>query len=136
MPTQHILRVRRTDQPSDEAFILINATQNGPAALDLQLLGTDGEAPFVAVVSQKNINGLRAANYRGSDSEWSDTLAFALLQKDESNAIRDVELVATVDDQITLVIRKNISGITVSCAFGCVYKQINQQSSNAWERSN
>ncbi len=46
MTTEHILRVPRSDSKGD--FVLINVTSNGKSALDLRLLATEGESPYVA----------------------------------------------------------------------------------------
>lgn len=43
----HILRVPLSDA-SEDAYVLINASSNGPSPLDLKLLATEGTAPYIA----------------------------------------------------------------------------------------
>lgn len=43
----HILRVPISDS-SEDAYVLINVTSNGPSPLDLKLLATEGTAPYIA----------------------------------------------------------------------------------------
>lgn len=74
-------------------------------------------------VKQSSIRKLRASNYQGTDQEWETLLRHALLQEHpgpedaSADIINGVEIVATVSDggksgQLTLLIRKDISGIT------------------------
>ena len=46
MATEHILYLPRSD--SDEEYVLINVSSGGPASLDLKLLATEGEYPYIA----------------------------------------------------------------------------------------
>ena len=46
MVTENVLCVPRSDSEGD--YILVNATSNGPSPLDLRILATEGEAPYVA----------------------------------------------------------------------------------------
>lgn len=43
--TEHILRVPRSDSEGD--FVLINVASNGKSPLDLKLLATEGECPYI-----------------------------------------------------------------------------------------
>lgn len=45
MDEQHILRIPRSDDP--ENFVLINVRKTGKSALDLKLVATEGEDPYV-----------------------------------------------------------------------------------------
>lgn len=45
MTTEYILRVPRSDSEGD--FVLVNVTSNGKSALDLKLLATEGESPYI-----------------------------------------------------------------------------------------
>lgn len=45
MATEHILRVPRSDSEGD--FVLVNVSSNGKSPLDLKLLATEGESPYV-----------------------------------------------------------------------------------------
>jgi len=51
-PGSRVLRVRRTDVDTD-SFVLVNVTPQGSRALDLKLVGTDGDDVYIA--SSKSI---------------------------------------------------------------------------------
>ena len=46
MATEHILHLPRSD--SREEYVLVNVSSGGPSPLDLQLLATEGECPYIA----------------------------------------------------------------------------------------
>ena len=46
MATEHILYLARSD--SDEEHVLVNVSSAGPSLLDLKLLATEGESPYIA----------------------------------------------------------------------------------------
>lgn len=112
MSPSHVLRVRRTDGD----YVLVNVQQIGSSPLDVKLIGTDGNAPFVAEIKQANIVGFKEKKHQASLDEWTKCLSAVLLQQpSDSAAVIGVEAVATVSDQtISLAIRRNIGGITVS----------------------
>ncbi|WEW56326.1 hypothetical protein PRK78_001769 [Emydomyces testavorans] len=103
MVNEQILRIERSDSP--EAFVLINVSKAGKSELDLRLIATEGENPYVGSgrlsasidslmlsqfpsstrqaadtlmfsVKTSQISKLRAKNYRGSDEEWSGILSY------------------------------------------------------------
>ncbi len=45
MPSEHILRIARDDE--EGRYILMNVSSSGPSPLDLKLLATEGESPYV-----------------------------------------------------------------------------------------
>ena len=45
MMSEHILRVPRADSEGD--FVIVNVASNGSSPLDLRLLATEGESPYV-----------------------------------------------------------------------------------------
>ena len=45
MASEHILRIPRSD--SDGEFVIVNVTANGSSPLDLKLLATEGESPYI-----------------------------------------------------------------------------------------
>lgn len=45
MAPSQVLRFARTDD--DASFVLVQATAAGPRPLDLKLIGTEGDAPYV-----------------------------------------------------------------------------------------
>jgi len=66
------------------------------------------------------VKELRAPNYKGGNGEWEAVLSHCLLQepieKQSATTNQGIEMVASVEGNsgITIMIRKNISGITVS----------------------
>lgn len=44
MSSEQILRFSRDDQ--EGGYVLVNVTSEGPSALDLKLLATEGESPY------------------------------------------------------------------------------------------
>ena len=46
-PGSRVLRVRRADVDTD-SFVLLNVTSQGSRALDLKIVGTDGDDVYVA----------------------------------------------------------------------------------------
>lgn len=109
----HVLRLRRTDQPDN--FVLLHSQQNGPAVLDLRLVGTDGENPFVAEIKHSKVQKFRSSQYQGTQEEWISILSALLLRHQAAaDVTQGLEAVASVAaDAITVSFRKNISGITV-----------------------
>ncbi|KAF2097152.1 hypothetical protein NA57DRAFT_57752 [Rhizodiscina lignyota] len=119
MADERVLRVRRLDASDDDSsFVLLKITRTGSHALDLRIVGTEGEYPFIGTVKQSQVRKLRAANYQGTDAEWEAVLKWALLleapETAEAKLVEAVETVASVggDGQISITVRKNISGIT------------------------
>ncbi|KAK2766174.1 hypothetical protein FQN54_007690 [Arachnomyces sp. PD_36] len=121
METQQILRIPRSDDP--ESFVLVNVARNGKSQLDLKLVATEGEDPYVGSVKQSRLKSLRAKNYQDSDEEWARILSHVFVPDRKSPAShrdwdKSLEVVATVkevdDDEKELVItlRKRIDGIT------------------------
>lgn len=56
---EHVLRITRSDD--SEGFVLLNVSSNGPQPLDLRVLGTEGENPFV-LESEPNSSYLKREN--------------------------------------------------------------------------
>ncbi|KAL1311157.1 hypothetical protein AAFC00_001359 [Neodothiora populina] len=107
-----LLKVRRTDQPQD--FILVHCQPQGPGPLDLRLVGTDGQQPFVATITQASLQDIRSSGYNGTDEEWRSILEALLAHRQPNpDLIQALDPVASVNDEtISITIRKNISGIT------------------------
>lgn len=121
MSQPRVLRIQRTDDGA-ESYVLIKVEQSGSSPLDLQIVATDGASPFVGQIRQASIGKLQNKNFKGTSQEWAIILSAALLkQKDAltSAEAKEVESVATVNEQqIEIVIRKNVGGITVSGLVG------------------
>lgn len=115
MAATHVLRVRRTDDPS--ANLLLNVTQTSKTRpLDLKLVATEHEHVYVGSLKSANLAALQASNYRGDDDEWKAIVAYVLLhQRPDANldALQGLEAVAAISGETcTLTLRKNIGGIT------------------------
>ncbi|KAF4441914.1 hypothetical protein F53441_11874 [Fusarium austroafricanum] len=114
-----VLRFPRSDDNS--AFVLLQVTPRGSKRLDLKLVGTEGEAPYVAscksfhspLTSQSRrpwVVSLRVKNCPASESEWQQILEDLFQQ----NPLPDIQATATIQSEksISITIRKEIQGIT------------------------
>ncbi|KAL2041730.1 hypothetical protein N7G274_005514 [Stereocaulon virgatum] len=117
MEVEHILRIPRSDSEGD--CVLVNAASKGKNLLDLKLLATEGEAPYVAEIKQSRISKLRDKRNKLSDADWEATLKSALCQRNPQYAhskaenLEKLETIATIaGDSLALTFRHNISGIT------------------------
>jgi hypothetical protein len=108
-----VLRLPRTDVDGD--FVLVNVLQSGPDPLDLKLIATDGEAPFVRHIRQKAIHKLLSSSSSSDSDRWPAILSSVLLRSiSDGSTMAGVEAVANLSDsQLTITIRNKISGITV-----------------------
>ncbi|KAK2749207.1 hypothetical protein FQN57_006822 [Myotisia sp. PD_48] len=122
MVDESILRIPRSDSSGD--FILIKASRSGTSKLDLDLVGTEGESPYVGTVKTSQINKLRAKNYRGGDDEWAAILSHVfkldITAEVSQEWIAGLEVVAFVESdgdddeekELTITLRKRIDSIT------------------------
>ncbi|KAF4999755.1 hypothetical protein FDECE_11410 [Fusarium decemcellulare] len=127
MAQAYVLRFARSDDKS--AFVLVQVTPKGSKRLDLKLVGTEGEAPYVAscksshspsITSQSRNPGpqfpaltvvsLRVKNCPASEAEWQQILEDLFHQE----PLPDIQATATVQSEksISITIRKEIQGIT------------------------
>ncbi|MCJ1391476.1 hypothetical protein MMC18_004340 [Xylographa bjoerkii] len=114
MASDHILRIPRSDIQGEH--VLVNVSTNGPALLDLKLIGTEGTTPFLVTVKESGVAKLLSKNSSVNFSQWEAILQAILLQKrpiaSTSEALTNLEVIASlVGDQLSIVFRKNISGI-------------------------
>ncbi|KAH7371944.1 hypothetical protein BKA66DRAFT_572513 [Pyrenochaeta sp. MPI-SDFR-AT-0127] len=96
--------------------VVIDVQQEGSHALDLRLVGCEGESPFVASIKQRNIGKLKH-KFKGSDDEWATVLSHFLLQKHPEHAsiLDRVRMVYTLkDNNLELSIRQDVQGIKVT----------------------
>ncbi|KAI9863850.1 MAG: hypothetical protein M1813_003502 [Trichoglossum hirsutum] len=111
-----VLRIPRVDA-NDESFVLLHVSQVGSVPLDLELVATEGEHPYIGSVRQDRLAKLRAKNYTGEDEEWAGILSATLLRKrqesSDAEAIKNLEVVASIneDNYLIITIRKDIGGI-------------------------
>ncbi|KAF5700958.1 mitotic apparatus p62 [Fusarium mundagurra] len=103
-----VLKFPRSDNKS--SFVLLQATPNGSKRLDLKLVGTEGEEPYVASLKHDKVVSLRVKNCPASESEWQRILEDLFQQE----PLLDIQATATVqsDKSISITIRKDIQGIT------------------------
>ncbi|RBR06418.1 hypothetical protein FVER53590_04910 [Fusarium verticillioides] len=103
-----VLKFPRSDDKS--SFVLLQATPNGSKRLDLKLVGTEGEEPYVASLKHDRVVSLRVKNCPASDSEWQRILEELFQQE----PLLDIQATATVQSEksISIIIRKDIQGIT------------------------
>ncbi|KAH8706643.1 hypothetical protein BGZ61DRAFT_450252 [Ilyonectria robusta] len=108
MAPTRILRFARTDDTS--AFVLLQVTPKGSRALDLKLVGTEGEAPYTVSLKQDRVSSLRVQNCPASESEWQAILESLFKQE----PLPDIQATATVQSEasISITIRKETQGIT------------------------
>ncbi|KAG9683614.1 hypothetical protein KCU76_g12977, partial [Aureobasidium melanogenum] len=102
----------RTDVAND--FVLVNVEPSGSDPLDLKLVATDGQSPFVTSVRQNQIQKLQASSSHIQLDHWQSILSAVLLQSIPNDpTLAGVEAVANVSpSQLTITIRNKISGIT------------------------
>ena len=112
----HVLRIRRVDDAPD-AFVLVNVEQEGSSTLDLRLTGTDGSSPFAGSIQQTQIGKLQGNKPQCTVEDWKLHLKAILLhdlESIQSETFSNVEVVATVDNSINIIVRRKIGDITVS----------------------
>ncbi|EFE34509.1 uncharacterized protein ARB_06910 [Trichophyton benhamiae CBS 112371] len=121
MSQDSILRIPRSDSSGD--YALIKVSKSGASDLDLQLVGTEGETPYVGSLTSSGIKKLRAKNYRGDDDEWAGILSYSFDRIPESSAnaewISGLEVLAAVqgdgdeeNKELHIALRKRIDSIT------------------------
>ncbi|KAI1020830.1 hypothetical protein LB504_012012 [Fusarium proliferatum] len=103
-----VLKFPRSDDKS--SFVLLQATPKGSKQLDLKLVGTEGEEPYVASLKHDKVVSLRVKNCPASESEWQQILEDLFQQV----PLPDIQATATVQSEksISITIRKDIQGIT------------------------
>ncbi|KAI0125011.1 hypothetical protein BJ170DRAFT_597856 [Xylariales sp. AK1849] len=112
MLNSRVLRFPISGEKNKNKFYLLQVLSNGSKPLDLKLLGTEGEAWYVAKLRHKRINEFKASHGHCTDEEWEQILIHTLVEPDSFLA-RDIEIKAdTQSDGFILNFRKNIEGIT------------------------
>lgn len=115
-PTQHVLRLRRTDDKSAK-HMLVNIAKEGRKDLDLKLIGTDQSELFVVSFKEADTKAYQDRNFKGNLEEWKTLLMFALLHHKPEGLLPDslqgVETVAAISKtNATITIRKKVGEIT------------------------
>ncbi|KAJ3484199.1 hypothetical protein NLG97_g7117 [Lecanicillium saksenae] len=108
MTTSRVLKVPQSD--NDKEFVLLQASSSGKKPLDLKLIGTEGEAPYVVKVKHDRISALKVKNSPLTDAEWEATLLAFFNQE----PLNDINAAATVQSEasISITIRKQVEGIS------------------------
>ncbi|TQV97607.1 mitotic apparatus protein p62 [Cordyceps javanica] len=108
MTTSRVLKIPQND--NDKEFVLLQASSSGKKPLDLKLVGTEGEAPYVVKIKHGRTSALKVKNSPLTDSEWESTLESFFNQRPLNN----INATATVQSEssITITIRKQVQGIT------------------------
>ncbi|KAM3513700.1 hypothetical protein MY11210_002609 [Beauveria gryllotalpidicola] len=108
MVTSRVLKVPQSD--NNKEFVLLQASSSGKKPLDLKLIGTEGEAPYVVKIKHDRVSALKVKNSHLSDSEWESLLEGFFNQK----PLKDINATATVQSEasISITIRKQVQGIT------------------------
>ncbi|KAH7321180.1 hypothetical protein B0I35DRAFT_208866 [Stachybotrys elegans] len=108
MANSCVLKIDRTDDES--SFVLLQITPRGSKPLDLRLVATEGEAPYVATLKHDRVASLRGKNCSVSAEEWGEILQLVFSQTPQP----DIQATATVESEssVTITIRKQIQGIT------------------------
>lgn len=116
-------------------LVVVQVQQQGSHALDLRLVGCEGENPYVTTskialvsgyhpysntlpVKHRNLGKLRH-KFKGTDDEWDTLLSYFLLQKQpeiaQASFLDGVRLVyALKKDNLEISIRQDVQGIKVS----------------------
>ncbi|CEI69781.1 hypothetical protein FVEN_g7348 [Fusarium venenatum] len=104
----HVLRFPRSDD--EAAFVLVQITQKGSNPLDLKLVGTEGEEPYVASLKHDKVMSLCVNNCPVSESEWQKILERLFQQE----PLPDIQATATVQSEksVSITLRKEVQGIT------------------------
>lgn len=133
MSKSWVLKLPRLD---GDGYLLLRAFSSSDSALDLNLLATEGEAPYrgkgtlitlreygvvhilnVLLVRQRKIKDLRAKNFHGSDDEWQNILLHVFNPQSAASLPEDkgkgLEIVAAIGNgKVTITLRNRIDKIT------------------------
>ncbi|GJN84895.1 hypothetical protein PLIIFM63780_008459 [Purpureocillium lilacinum] len=107
-PSTRVVKFPRSDDESTS--VLVQVTSSGRKALDLKLVATEGEAPYVCTLKHDRVSSLRVKNCPVSEKEWEQILESIF----EQELVEDIQATATVstDSSISVTVRKQVQGIT------------------------
>ncbi|KAL2265555.1 hypothetical protein VTJ83DRAFT_6655 [Remersonia thermophila] len=108
MAPSHIIRIPRTDE--EGSFILGEVAPSGSKPLNVKLVATEGEAPYVLKLRHDRIGELRASSSPCSPEEWEAILKSLLLGGDPVDGI-EAGAEANLEKSITITIRRRVAGI-------------------------
>ncbi|PKK41311.1 hypothetical protein CI102_13684, partial [Trichoderma harzianum] len=108
MAASRVIKLPRDDDES--TYALIQVIQKGSKPLDVKLVGTEGEAPYVTSLKHDRVASLQVPNCPVSESEWQ-----AILQSLFSlQPVADIQATARIESEVSLsiTVRKRVQGIT------------------------
>ncbi|KAL7912774.1 hypothetical protein GGI35DRAFT_262507 [Trichoderma velutinum] len=108
MAASRVIRLPRDDDES--TYALIQVIQKGSKPLDVKLVGTEGEAPYVTSLKHDRVASLQVPNCPVSESEWQ-----AILQSLFSlQPAADIQATASIESEtsLSITVRKRVQGIT------------------------
>lgn len=120
MKNSTVIKVPRTD--ADDESVLLRIEQENSNKLDLALFGTDGEHVYVGKIRHTAVEKLQNKTFNGSLQDWQTILFAKFLHQADALTkpiVNDVELVTIAGDQLSIILRKNIDGITASRVWMC-----------------
>ncbi|KAK4455593.1 hypothetical protein QBC34DRAFT_70703 [Podospora aff. communis PSN243] len=106
-----IIRIPRTDTTSSEtAFILGEVGPPGSKPLNVKVVATEGECPYVVKLRHDRVDELRVSNSPCSPEEWERILKGVLFGEGE---VEGIEAGAEVKEAktITVTVRRRVAGI-------------------------
>ncbi|KAH0594246.1 hypothetical protein MHUMG1_08085 [Metarhizium humberi] len=108
MAPKRILKFSQSENES--SYVLVQVSSKGSKPLDLKLVGTEGEAPYVCSLRHDRVASLRVKNCPVSEAEWQTILQSVF----EQQPLPDIQASATVQSgsSVSLTIRKQVQGIT------------------------
>ncbi|KAK3315146.1 hypothetical protein B0H66DRAFT_642421 [Apodospora peruviana] len=105
-----IIRIPRTDSGEDGSFILGQVTSAGSKPLNVKLVATEGEEPYVVKLKHDRIGDLRVSNSPCSPDEWESILKAILLNGEPVEGI-EAGAEAKARESITITVRRRVAGI-------------------------
>ncbi|KID91587.1 DNA double-strand break repair and VJ recombination XRCC4 [Metarhizium guizhouense ARSEF 977] len=108
MAPKQILKFSQSENES--SYVLVQVSSKGSKPLDLKLVGTEGEAPYVCSLRHDRVASLRVKNCPVSEAEWQTILQSIF----EQQPLPDIQASATVQSgsSVSLTVRKQVQGIT------------------------
>ncbi|KAL1602430.1 hypothetical protein SLS60_005846 [Paraconiothyrium brasiliense] len=102
----------------DGEVVVVEVLQEGSHPLDVRLVGCEGESPYVAKITHRNISKLKH-KFKGTAEEWEEVLSHFLLQKqpegDAAKLLESVRMVyALKGENIEITIQQDVKGIKAS----------------------
>ncbi|KAI9735138.1 MAG: hypothetical protein M1834_001726 [Cirrosporium novae-zelandiae] len=120
MNSEQVIKIPRSNDP--ETFILLNIKSTKASSsefLDLKLVGTEQEHPYVGRVRQRDLHKLRSPAYHGDDEELGNIIRLVFLrQKVGGISMGELKVTADIENErLSISVRKCFEGITVCLGF-------------------